>query len=409
MSHSGRTSPSLSAPSAHQTARQRLSSNNSDEDFRPLVRGSVPGAVARSKQRKSPLVPRSRARPRLEPQEIVREPEDEDEVNEDDDKSMLPESTNRKTTRPAVPDGPPAVSAYQSSILNDVSTVCSDESYGADEKALNDFLRVHPMLSLEATNHETLQLVANMCEKAPIKVPDLEIISYTYDSSYLRPANTQIGERPCACGDKCICLFMARIRHGSETPLAFMGTEFLLPSEKKNFMNGNVLPPRRKKCLICTRYFTNLLYIQFRTDPTFKLSSAPLDLQAFGNVCCTTHPNDKNDPNLEELGKQMSELPMSASMVHARDGYKPSAMLFVDEDFSVSSRASREGATAALMWRPVVRFCSSHYKYQMGEKGPYIVQVGISADDHTGTGLGFSSFVQPSTGVVAPSAAERLS
>tara|TARA_Y100000389_G_scaffold201265_4_gene243536 strand:+ start:6841 stop:6981 length:141 start_codon:yes stop_codon:yes gene_type:complete len=41
----------------------------------------------------------------------------------------------------------------------------------------------------------------------------------------------------------------------------------------------------------------------------------------------------------------------------------------------------------------------------MGASGPHLVQVGIGADDATGTGLGFSSFAQPSTGAVAPSAA----
>jgi len=80
-------------------------------------------------------------------------------------------------------------------------------------------------------------------------------------------------------------------------------------------------------------------------------------------------------------------------------------MLFVDEEFATTSRASREGATATLMWKPVLRFCSSHYRYVMGEEGPHMVQVGIGSDDPTGTGLGFSSFVQPSAGAVAPSAA----
>lgn len=69
------------------------------------------------------------------------------------------------------------------------------------------------------------------------------------------------------------------------------------------------------------------------------------------------------------------------------------------------SRASREGNSAALMWKPVVRFCSSHYRYVQGQDGPHLVQVGIGSDDPTGTGLGFSSFVQPPAGVVAPSAA----
>ncbi len=48
-------------------------------------------------------------------------------------------------------------------------------------------------------------------------------------------------------------------------------------------------------------------------------------------------------------------MPQSASPVHARDGYRPEAMLFVDEEFVASSRAAREGALATLAWKPVVR------------------------------------------------------
>jgi len=45
--------------------------------------------------------------------------------------------------------------------------------YGADEKALNEFLGQHPMLSLEATSTKALQLVASMFDKATSKVGDV--------------------------------------------------------------------------------------------------------------------------------------------------------------------------------------------------------------------------------------------
>lgn len=48
---------------------------------------------------------------------------------------------------------------------------------------------------------------------------------------------------------------MARLRHGPDTNLAFIGTEFLLPDEREKFLAGQGLPQRRKKCLPCTRYF----------------------------------------------------------------------------------------------------------------------------------------------------------
>ena len=132
-------------------------------------------------------------------------------------------------------------------------------------------------------------------------------------------------------------------------------------------------------------------------------------MQVFGNVVGTPGGNENDPPDLTELGRSMAEIPMSASSGHARDGYKPEAMLFVDEEFATTSRAAREGASSTLMWKPVVRFCSSHYRYVMGPEGPHMVQVGIGADDPTGTGLGFSSFVQPPAGTVAPPAASGAS
>ena len=38
-----------------------------------------------------------------------------------------------------------------------------------------------------------------------------------------------------------------------------------------------------------------------------------------------------------------------------QDGYRPEAMLFVDEEFAASSRAAREGRAATLVWKPVVK------------------------------------------------------
>lgn len=134
----------------------------------------------------------------------------------------------------------------------------------------------------------------------------------------------------------------------------------------------------------------------------------PIGMQTFGNpVAPTADDDDDNDnenkpPDLTALGRAMVELPHSASTVSATDGYKPEAMLFVDEEFATTSRASREGNLSALMWKPVCKFSSNHYRYVTGPDGPHIVQVGIGADDPTGTGLGFA---EPAAGAVAPSPA----
>ena len=146
-------------------------------------------------------------------------------------------------------------------------------------------------------------------------------------------------------------------------------------------------------------------------------------MQVFGNVVGApvssavssavhdNEPNEQNEqspqdaPDLAELGRTMAELPMSASSVHTRDGYRPEAMLYVDEEFATTSRASREGAAATFMWKPCVRFVSSHYRFVMGSDGPLLLQVGIGCDESAGAVASPSSFVQPSAGAVAPSTA----
>ena len=40
------------------------------------------------------------------------------------------------------------------------------------------------------------------------------------------------GERECVCGDTCLCTVMAKVRHGADTDMAFVGVEFLLPDER---------------------------------------------------------------------------------------------------------------------------------------------------------------------------------
>ena len=266
-----------------------------------------------------------------------------------------------------------------------------------------------------------MQLVAGMFEKASVQVAEVPEIPKSYDDGYLRSNNAQIGERPCACDAQCLCTLLAKHRHGPDTDLAFVGTEFLLPDEREAFLSGRGLPPRRKKCLVCTRYFQTYLYIkarardsnlprmdggartlatlaQARTDPNFRVTAAPISMQAFGNTVAAPPPEAER-PDLDELGRSMAELPVSASPVSSTDGYKTEAMLFVDEEFAASSRAAREGRAATLTWKPVVAFKTRHYRYVRGEAGPHLVQVGVGADDPTGTGLGFA---EPAAAGVAP-------
>ena len=108
---------------------------------------------------------------------------------------------------------------------------------------------------------------------------------------------------------------MAELRHGPESDLAFIGTEFLLPAERAKFLAGNGLPTRRKKCLLCARYFQTWIYIQARTDANFRVSSAPVSMQAFGNVVARPPAvGSPDEPDLNTLGETMVEMPESASV-----------------------------------------------------------------------------------------------
>lgn len=101
-----------------------------------------------------------------------------------------------------------------------------------------------------------------------------------------------------------------------------------------------------------------------------------------------TNPVAPGVASHDEILSGVADLPMNASMVTCADGYKPQAMLFVDEEFA-QNRIQRESGMCALSFKPVVRFCSTHYNYVPDEDGGYrIVQVGIGYDDQLG-GLGF--------------------
>lgn len=55
-----------------------------------------------------------------------------------------------------------------------------------------------------------------------------------------------------------------------------------------------------------------------------------------------------------DLKHAATELPTNVCAVSSRDGYKPSATLFVDEDWMMM-RSARESQLGQLMFKPVVR------------------------------------------------------
>lgn len=268
-----------------------------------------------------------------------------------------------------MPPPPPRDSDGQLAALQVRGSVDADEMYGEQEKALSDFLRIHPMISLESSSHQTMQLVADLIDKSSIPTKELEVVGKCYDDGFLRSPDIGIGERPCCLADRCICVWMARWRYGDDTDMAFVGTEFLLPSQTKTFLYDGSLPPTPGKCLVCSRYNTTFLYRSARSDPTF-LPSAIIPLQAYGNA----------------LGMTTGEsVPTHSSVACDADGYRQEALLFVDEEWS--NTAAARGGMSTFLWRPCVKFCATHYVYVRDANGlPRLLQrnVGVTPDSEIG-------------------------
>ena len=98
--------------------------------------------------------------------------------------------------------------------------------------------------------------MGDLIDKAAIPTRELEVVPKSHDDAHLRPPDPSLGERPCCLGERCICVWMARWRYGDDTDLAFVGTEFLLPSQRAAFERdgASALPPTPGKCLVFSRY-----------------------------------------------------------------------------------------------------------------------------------------------------------
>ena len=297
----------------------------------------------------------------------------------------------------AAPPPPPRDENGHLNLLQSEAGIDADESYGEQERALSSYLKLHPVLSLESTSHKTMQLMADLIKDVSIPTKELEIVPKSHDDAFLAPPNLEVNERPCCLGNRCIAVWLARWRYGDDTDLAFICKEFLLPSQRQKFVEKGALPSPPGKCLLCTRYVQNYIYRCARADPTFK-PDAKIPLQAFGN----------------SLGVECgNNVPTHASAVHDVDGYRSEALLFVDEAWAETAAA--RGEMSSLLWRPVVRFCSSHYHYVKDTNGlPRILQRNIGAasevtDTHFGQpasarGAG-SSATQPAQGGKPPTPA----
>ena len=223
--------------------------------------------------------------------------------------------------------------------------------------------------------------MGDLVDKAAIPTRELEVVPKSYDDASLRPPDTSIGERPCNLNERCICVWMARWRYGDDTDMAFIGTEFLLPSQAAEFKKSGKLPHTQGKCLVCSRYVHTYIYRCARGDPTF-CPSAKIPLQAFGNALGVASGED---------------VPGHASVANDSDGYRQEALLFVDEQWA--DTAAARGGMASLLWRPCVKFDSQHYEYVKDHTGlPRLLQRNVGAADESPS----AHFRQPAGGERRP-------
>lgn len=314
-----------------------------------------------------------------------------------------------------------------------------DESTANEEMLLSRFLKLHPMISNDAFSWDILNQLSEFVHTRPLAASELPVVGKSYEDSYLRPPNTTAGERSCVLGDNCLCNYVAQVRHGLDSPLAFICTEFLLPDESATWRAGGGLPRIRNKCLICLRYFTTFTYLMARMDPEFRMNINAYSTQTHQNVptsmrpCAPTTCSDCHSAPQTDKGAKSkaldgdgssrrrggsrptsrgsssgarkgsapyqtayldaidcpphelttADLPRHANLVDAHDGYSRDAMVFVEEALADhhSVRSSAQGL--ALLWRPFVRFNAEDYEFLMTPSGlPVAVQRNIACSSH---------------------------
>jgi hypothetical protein len=63
---------------------------------------------------------------------------------------QLPPSSQRAVSAPVPVGPPPSPSEGSAQLLSNESTINADEEYSRDEELLNQFIKLHPMLSMYA-------------------------------------------------------------------------------------------------------------------------------------------------------------------------------------------------------------------------------------------------------------------
>jgi len=95
--------------------------------------------------------------------------------------------------------------------------------------------------------------------EASLVLPEIPVVSRSYEELFLRAPRMDLGERPCARGRFCEGVRMADSPYAGHDPShGFVLREFLRPEMDLDFRTGKGLPVDRQLCLLCNRYFTTL-------------------------------------------------------------------------------------------------------------------------------------------------------
>lgn len=108
----------------------------------------------------SPVSPSLRARdgcisPSLLPEALRQSPEQQSQSSSEAMQVSIPEmqlppSSQRAVSAPVPVGPPPSPSEGSAQLLSNESTINADEEYSRDEELLNQFIKLHPMLSMYA-------------------------------------------------------------------------------------------------------------------------------------------------------------------------------------------------------------------------------------------------------------------
>lgn len=132
-------------------------------------------------------------------------------------------------------------------------------------------------------------------------VPDIPLVTKTYEESFMRePCG---GEKPCAMGDRCECMFI-------DKNAPFVGVEFLLRGET----NASKTP---KMCVLCCRRTTQKLFY----DICYSGKRVQGLIQHYGNLCNQPGEYARECMLICPPGTQWHGMPLPV-MSHQRNRYR---------------------------------------------------------------------------------------